>query len=244
MSNINDYYQKLSQDLLTYIQNQEYEKALSIIDEELQQPYIPNEHYMNLINTKDEIEEKLQEITYNNEIDSLSKLQVWDKIFDTKNNKIDIVYLNVFFAKFENEIDEADFAIMQKILLDKKLPNSEKTILISTLIDNGINHDFKYYNIFTKQTHDFNTLKLQNNESTKYADEIHITLEKVFLKDPSKFQIANSLLQLLVIEFFPSKINFDKMIIEQTIINIVNSLFDQSEIIENDVSKILKKYLG
>lgn len=244
MSNINDYYQKLSQDLLTYIQNQEYEKALSIINEELQQPYIPNEHYMNLINTKDEIEEKLQEITYNNEIDSLSKLQVWDKIFDTKNNKIDIVYLNVFFAKFENEIDEADFAIMQKILLDKKLPNSEKTILISTLIDNGINHDFKYYNIFTKQTHDFNTLKLQNNESTKYADEIHITLEKVFLKDPSKFQIANSLLQLLVIEFFPSKINFDKMIIEQTIINIVNSLFDQSEIIENDVSKILKKYLG
>ena len=76
MSNINDYYQKLSQDLLTYIQNQEYEKALSIIDDELAQPYIPNEHYINLINTKDEIEEKLQEIAYQDEIESLSKLQV------------------------------------------------------------------------------------------------------------------------------------------------------------------------
>lgn len=244
MSNINDYYQKLSKDLLTYIQNQEYEKALSIIDEELQQPYIPNEHYMNLINTKDEIEEKLQEITYNNEIESLSKLQVWDKIFDTKNNKIDIVFLNVFFAKFEKDIDAADFAIMQKILLDKKLPNSEKTILISTLIDNGIDHTFDYYNNYTKTTSSFNTMQLQNNESTKYADEIHVALEKEFLKDPSRFQIANSLLQLLVIEFFPSKIEFDKVLIEKTIINIVNSLFDQSEIIENDVSKILKKYLG
>ena len=244
MSNINDYYQKLSQDLLTYIQNQEYEKALSIIDEELSQPYIPNEHYINLINTKDEIEEKLQEITYQNEIESLSKLQVWDKIHDTKNNKIDVVFLNVFFAKFDNDIDASDFAIMQKILLDKKLSNAEKTILISSLIDNNINHSFDYYNNYLNKTIRFNTLELSNNESTQYANQIHQVIEKHFLKDPSRFQIANSLLQLLVIEFFPLKISFNKNEIEQTIIEIVNSLFDQTDVKENEISKLLNKYLG
>lgn len=244
MSNINDYYQKLSMDLLTYIQNEEYEKALSIIEDELQQPYIPNEHYINLLNTKDEIEEKIQENNYNNEIESLTKLQVWDKIFSSATNKIDLVYLNVFFAKFENQIDDVDFSIMQKILLDKNLANSEKTILISTLIDNNISHEFEYYNNYTKKTSKFRTDDLSNNESTIFANEIHNELEKHFLKDPSKFSIVNSLLQLLVIEFFPSKIIFDKNEIVKTIINIVNSLFSEEEMIDNEISKILKKFLN
>ncbi len=39
MGNIHEYYQKLSEDILTYIKEKQYEKALEIIDMELEQPY-------------------------------------------------------------------------------------------------------------------------------------------------------------------------------------------------------------
>ncbi len=244
MANIHEYYQKLSEDILTYIKEKQYEKALEIIEMELEQPYIPQEHYVNLLNSKQEIENMMNESIYENEIKGLSKLQIWDRIHDVKHNKIDLVYLNLFLSRFENELDATDMSIMQKIFNDKKLPNTEKTILVSCLADINVNHDFDYYNPSLKKSFTFNPTQLANLNATKKSETIFPQLEKHYLKDPSKLQIAASLLQVLIIETFPDEFNFDEILVKDTIINMVDSLFNQTKILDNEVSKILKPHIG
>ncbi len=244
MSNIDDYYQKLSQDLLTYIQAKEYQKVLDIIEDELQQPYIPQQHYINLLNTKDEVEMMLGESMYEDTINSLSKLQIWDKIYDTKNEKINLVFLNLFLSRFGEAFDDVDLSMMQKIFLDKKMPNTEKTILVSALVDLHIDHDFKYYNVYLKKTLSFNPLHLVDAEANAKSEQIYGALEKYYLKDPSKLQIAASLLQVLFIECFPNEFNFANDLVVTTITNVVDALFNQTEIIENEVSILLSRHIG
>ncbi len=186
----------------------------------------------------------MNESIYENEINGLSKLQIWDKIHNAKDNKIDLVYLNLFLSRFENELDDTDLSIMQKIFKDKKLPNTEKTILVSCLVDMNLDHDFEYYNPSLKKTYSFNPTKLSHSSGSKKSDDIFSKLEQHYLKDPSKLQIAASLLQVLIIETFPDEFNFEDTLTTDTIINVVDSLFNQTKIIDNEVSRILKPHIG
>lgn len=244
MGNFDDYFAKMSEDIIIYIKEEKYDEALDLINSELEQPYIPNDHYMNLINTKNELESMLNEKKYNSEIDSLTKLQVWDKIYNFEKETIDEVYLNLFFVKFENEIDEVDFSIMQKIFLNKKLDNVQKTILISSLITNNVSHTFDYYNSYTKIETNIDFTNFDSKLGVEQSEILFKKLEDFFLKDPSKFQIAQALIQILLIQFFPNKINFLIEDIVSTIINIVKSLFGEEKIKDNKISEIIVKYIN
>lgn len=240
MSKIDDYYDQLFNEIDQDLKAKQYEDALIKVEDEINQPYVPNLYYNHLLSLKEEIIQKINENNYQSQIEQLSKLQIWDKIYDAKNHEINLVYLNLFFSKYENDLEETDYALMQKIFLEKNLSNEQKTILVSCLMENNINYNFAYFNAFTNTTATFNPALYQNQS----MDEVFALIEKQLFKDPSKLQIANSLLQVLVMEFFPNAISYKSQVIIDTILNMVDSLFNQTTIIDNEISAILKKHIG
>ncbi len=155
-----------------------------------------------------------------------------------------MVFLNLFLSRFGETFDDTDFSIMQKVFHDPTLPNTEKTILVAALVDTHVDREFEYFNPYLQQTCSFNPMHLVHSQANAKSEQIASALEKHYLQDPSKLQIAASLLQVLLIECFPDEFKFANDLVIQTIINMVESLFNQTAIVENEVSILLTRHIG
>lgn len=239
--NLNEYYADIAQKVLELVKDEKFSEALSILDEELDQPYIPADFYHNLNQIKLDIECQLKEEEYSQKVANLSKLEIWNLVYDEKQHKFDDVYFNILLSKYNNELDDIDFALINKIFVDKKIDNVSKSIMINNLRELKINHTFSLYNSFLDKLFDFNPML--NFELDEQVVEIANKIDEIFLKDPSKSEIALSLLQVLATKFIPKRIMFDNNDIINTVVNMTNSLFSEENIIENEISNILKEYI-
>ncbi len=238
---INDYYADIVEKVLKLVNEEKYEEAIDVLNEELDQPYIPTDFFHNLNQIKNDIELQLKENNYNKKVSNLSKLEIWNLVYDEKKHKFDEVYFNVLLSKFNDELDEIDLSIINKIFNDKRVDNVSKSIMINNLRDLKVNHTFKIYNNFLDETFKFNPIV--NLELDRQVVELANKIEEVYLKNPSKSEIALSLLQVLATKFMPIKIKFDNNDIINSVVNITNSLFSEEDIIENEISNILKEYI-
>lgn len=243
MDDLKKYYATIASKVILMIKENKIEEALELINGELDQPYIPDEFFISLEKTKKDLELQIKEKIFQKEYEGLSKFNLWDKIYNKEKKNIDLFYLNLFFSKFQDELDEIDYSIIEKIFLDHEIENDEKATLISQLVELQIDRSFEYYNCFTKTKNKINPSKYLKSESQIKTIELSNELESYFSKDPSKLKIAISFVQLLAISFIPEVIIFDNKKIVDTIINITQSLFGEEELFENDITKILYKYI-
>lgn len=238
---IKEFYSEVVKKILDLVNKEEFDKALEILDEELSQPYVPNELYHNLNQIKIEIEQQLTENKYNNKVAKLSKLEIWNFVYNEKTHKFDNVYFNILLSKFNEQFDDVDYAMINKIFLDKKVDNVSKSIMIHDLREMKVNHDFDLYNDYLNKTFKINPFK--NIELDEQVVKLANELDEIFSKNPSKSEIALSLLQVLATKFIPQTIKFNNNDIIKTVVNMTNSLFSEEDIIENEISSILREYI-
>jgi len=235
------YYSDVCQNILLKIKDKQYQEALVILDDELDQPYIPSgEMYQKLLQIRLDLLIQIKENDYFDEVQNFTKLDLWNKIYNKEENNIDLAFINIFKSKF-NDIDEVDKSIIQQALKDKKLTNQAKAILISNFIE--INHEFDYFNNFTKECSKVNFNKFLDLPIQKEIEIIKNEFQQIFMQDPVKMEIAYGLLQVLAITYIPNEIKFSQKEIVDSIILITNSLFTQDEIKETKLIKLLKTFV-
>ncbi len=239
--NLKQYYSDISLKLIDLIKQEKYEEALDVIDDELEQPYVPNSILVSFMKTRKEIEIQLAQSKYDEEIDEMSKFEMWNKIYDEKNHKIDIVFINILLEKFGEELDEIDFAVINKIFKDKKISNVDKSHLLFILLDIDAQYKFTLYNNYLNKEFSFVPKDIVNSFIPR--EETVKKLEEVFMKDPSKLEIAYNLLQLLSSQYIPEEIPFSDDEIVDSISDLVNSFFGDSLNQENKITEMLSKLL-
>lgn len=243
MSKLDNYYSDIAAEIIKLIKQNDFKKAHALVIEELDQPYMPFEHYANFIKIKEDIELKIQEQKYLNK-NNLSKLAIWNKIFEKKDH-LDFVYLNILFEKHSDKFEEEDFVFIKKVFKNTKISNDQKCNLLAMLVNYEIDYSFDYYNNYTHKTTTFNAKSYHTSSKQTQFQNLSNMLENTFLKDPSKLQIAINLAQVLYVEFAPEELPLELIDVNTKITNVVNFLFgDSIKIDENDnINKILLKYV-
>ncbi len=238
---LKQYYSDISLKIISLIKEEKYEDALDIIDDELEQPYVPNSILVSFTRTRKEIEIQLAQSKFDSEIESMTKFEMWNKIYDEKKHKVDIVFLNILLEKFGEEFDELDFAVINKIFKDKKISNLDKSHLLFIIFDFDPDYKFTLYNNFLNKEFSFIPREVVN---TVIPRELTIKkLEETFMKDPSKLEISYNLLQLLSSQYIPQEIPFSDDEIAQSITDLVNSFFGDSLNHQNEITDIITKML-
>ncbi len=74
--NLKQYYSDISLKLIGLIKEEKYEEAINIIDDELEQPYVPNSILVSFMKTRKELEIQLAQSKYDEEIDEMSKFEM------------------------------------------------------------------------------------------------------------------------------------------------------------------------
>lgn len=240
-NDIEVYYAQVSQTIIKLIKATEYQAALELIDNELAAPYIPINFYNYFLQTKTDVEKLFREQEFQKDLSNATKLQMWNKTFNTQTAHVDLAYLNLMLDKYADQIDELDLVMFQQILNHKKVDNSDKTYLISILKELGVDHTFELWNSFLKTSFMINPklVVLPNEQVVGIAS----SLEEHFFKDPSKLEIALNLLQVLQIKFFPNQINFPINDIINTIINVTNALFGNTTLMSNSITNLFEEFL-
>ncbi|MGL4948034.1 MAG: DUF3196 family protein [Mycoplasma sp.] len=241
-SELDQYYSNLIIEILGLYQSKNFEKALAIIEEELNQPYIPGDILTQLLELRNDIEKIVSNDRFEQKFSDMNKLEIWNNIYNEDDSTFDISFFNLLLEKFQNELDEVDLSIIQKIFLNKNISNLDKWTIIHTLNELGISHEFKLYNDHFKKVISF-SIEKYNNEPKEQLKEIMKSLENEFIQDPSKFQIAIDLLMVIHIKFIPDCIEFSNHDIIITLKNIVNSFFGEEAIEENQISEMLSEFI-
>ncbi|MGL4950926.1 MAG: DUF3196 family protein [Mycoplasma sp.] len=240
---LQEYYSELTLKILALYQEKKFEEALAIVEEEISQPYVPNEFLIQFIDLQNDIEKIISNNTFEKEFSDMTKLQIWNKIFDEKNNKVDVSFINLLLEKYNNTLDEIDISIIQKILRNKKIDNIDKSLIIQILCELDNKETFKIYNNVSHK--EFNFSQKTFLETTfKQLQEITKELENIFIQDPSRLELSINLLHVLHVKFIPVCIDFPNHDIINTLKNITNSLFGDEVIEGNQITQMLSEFIN
>lgn len=222
--------------ILTYIDSNMLEEALVCVDDVLASPYLPIKILDFLTKLKKDLKNEINHIKYDNQINEMSKLQLWDKIYDKNSNHIDLTYFEIFINKYENEIDDVDLSLINTILTNKKINNIDKTNILLFCINSKIDSDLKIYNNQLNKTFIINPIK---TDLLSQQNSIVEQIQDFYMKSPSYITHAINLLGLLTSYYLGTNIPYDNKVILSTIINVIAALFDKEEIIETELSSLL-----
>ena len=203
-----NYYDELLQSIDSLLAEKDYEKAKSLILNELNLPYVPMD-----------IEDKLHSYLY----------QIKDATYVPKSlSEEDIIgYLDADCEKQLIGVDELgkknlrDYIdVVSDFLKGDKYVNA-KALLIDSLIRQEINYDFEYVNNGSLIV--FNPSKLKIVEETDEFKNASDILSDYYLKDPSKLQIGLELIYKECLLALPNKI--DSKAVANKIIKYIDDAF-------------------
>lgn len=241
---MDEYYAKVSQQIIALMKEQKFIEAIKILDEEMEQAYIPFEIMENFIKTRSDIDQLVREQTYENKFLNASRNEMWNYIYNQNKHTLDTSLFVVYLNKWKL-LDEMDKAFINQIFTDKTIPNVDKTNFFQILVgyhnDDGTSFEYHWYNDYLKKEFIIN-----ENVCNTYNNQLKIlvnALEKNFMKDPSRSSIAVDLVYALHTKFIPMPINFDNNDIINTLKNITNALFNDEQIIKNSITVLLKEFL-
>ncbi|MDO4500969.1 MAG: DUF3196 family protein [Erysipelotrichaceae bacterium] len=174
-----DYYKKTLEDIYKLIDEKKNDEARSLIEEELKQVYIPRDFEEEIKKILDEIGPKV------NYLRALSDEGIEEYLFSTREKQL----LAVDALNSKNLRDYID--ICNKYLCSDGFINA-KVLLIESLIRQEISEDVKY--VQDGMEYEFiPRFCLLPEESDGFLEGIRY-LEEIYLKDPSKLQMAKELL--------------------------------------------------
>lgn len=203
-----NYYEELIKNIEDLLNNKKYDEAKSIIDNELNLPYVPKE-----------IEEKLnqylliiKDATFALKLLSDEEIEAYLKDNETKQ------LIAVDELSKRNLRDYID--VIYEYLKDDGYINA-KALLIDSLIRQEINYEFEYVNNCSLIK--FNPSKLEVIEKTDGFNTAYTLIEENYLKDPSKAHMGIELLYKEALLSLPNQI--DGKLISEKIINYIDKAF-------------------
>ncbi len=246
MSELNKYYNSILEKVDNYFKENNFDKAIDMLVDELDAPYIPEEYYKLF-------EEKLIEAKYKynydnpkNPLINLSKYELMEKI---KSNMIgsDVAVVS-YFQRFYDEFDLADFEFIKNIFSNKEINNNIKICMVECLKVRLKNLEINYVN---KETNFSEILNIDdivtidaNNEMNKIAESI----EELTSSEPSLIDLCFSCIYTIYEHYFPifPLSEKDPNEIAKKIIYVIKCILENKTPEEDEVTKIifdtLKKY--
>ena len=203
-----NYYDELIIKIEELMKDLAYDEAKSLIINELNLPYIPNDIEVKLNNYLSQIKEAT------NVYKSLTDDDLIEYLKDNETKQL--IAVNELNKK--NLRDYID--ICNEYLKNDGFINA-KALLIDSLIRQEINFNFIYVN--NCSLIEFNPSKLKVIEETDDFKKALNTIEDNFMKDPSKSTMAIELLYKEALLSLPNTINGE--IIAEKIINYIDSAF-------------------
>ncbi|MGL4951824.1 MAG: DUF3196 family protein [Mycoplasma sp.] len=237
-----EYYSKIFSEILHLYQNHKFEESLKILDEEINQPYVPSEYLSQMLDLKNDVEKTLGNESFKEKFQNMSKLQIWNEIYDEDKNKLNISYFELLIEKYNETLDEMDITIIQKIFLNKKISNYDKVLIIQLICDLKVEHTFEIYNEYLDKISVFSPIEYLDTTLSQLK-EISDAISQIYLQDPTKTEIASNLLYVLHIKLMPGCINFNIHDIINTLKNITNSFFSEEVIEDNQITEMLSDFI-
>lgn len=179
---LNKYYDSILEKVDKLIKENEFEKAMEMLQDELDAPYMPLDYIS-------KFEEKLIDTEYNynynnpkNTYQNLSKLELIDLIIKNKEDA-EMALINLF-DRFHEEFDEMDYAFFKKILLDKKIENNIKVMAMNLMQINSIDLTVDFYNKNLNKVFTIEISEFKNIEQIEFFREVRDCIYDQTAKEP------------------------------------------------------------
>ena len=201
------FYNKLIKEIKKEISEKKYLSALKKVDEELEQPYIPNEFFFLFSDLKNEISDLINEEIYEKKYTNLTNEELWFNCYSETKKTFDINTLFYLLDNVIGEFDDFNFLIFKKIMLSKFVTNAQKFLIISKVFHQKLAFDIEYYNCDLDQIFEINTIEIKD-----IFDDFRMKInlfEKEFFKNTTYLELSYSMYNILIIYFFPKKVDFD-----------------------------------
>ncbi|AAP56722.2 hypothetical protein BAX51_03455 [Mycoplasmoides gallisepticum] len=225
------FYLSLLMMIKTDLDNKDFKKALTSIQEELDTDYLP----LALIDYFKQAHLVTKRLMYENEFDWLEKLDKKELINKTIINfPENLWYFDYLATKEENFWNIDDFEFFRHIFITKTYDNSDKLVAAQLLqkIEPFINLSFEVYNNKLKQTFTV-TLKKDDiwaKNTQAYFNDVLDQIESSFYKDPSKEQLATEIVNNIMQDYYPSYPDFVSVKeLASGIIQYVKNCFDNKK---------------
>lgn len=221
-----DYYEQILKQAEDLINNKEYKKALEIISSEISAPYIPGEYINRFESLYVSLTEKVNIEEIEKKYNSMTKNQLLIYAYDGR--KLEINVFSFFLAKFKDQIDNLDFAIIEQIFLNKSISNDVKIFALEQIKLSEINHDFDFLNNITNMESKINSQSaFELNESPFYI-YVNNKIEEALFKEPSLKPLAEYIVRLCYEYYFGSCPPYSKDELASNIVDYVTSFFNDN----------------
>lgn len=234
---VNNFYTKIVEDVNKLISNKDYEKALSILEEELSQPYLPIEYYDKFYDLKNDI----LSIQYNKKLEEKYWSRSQDELLKIIFNNPEYEYIDVFISKCEEFENAEEFKdLIQEILVSKNIPFAYKLYFLAGLI--SINFKQEIY-LLNNNTNNLNKIDLTNYENSKDYNNYLKTLNHIYDiagKDITKINFALQALEYFRNHHFP-EFDFNSLKLAKSICKFIDfSIIGTIDnFVENDIDEIV-----
>jgi hypothetical protein len=218
------YYLDIIKKINDLCNKKEYEKAFNIIQEEINQPYIPNEFINQFEQLYLQINQLINVQRIQNKYNNMSKLELLSQAYNEK--KLDVNIFSYFLAKFVKDIDDVDFQYINKIFKNKDIENTEKIFILKQIKDSELKYDFNYFNKNLNKEFLINSQSSFEVNLIDYYVQVDKLIEKILFKNPSNIALAHELLSIIYEHYFNLSPKFDVMVLADKLTRYVNAYFE------------------
>ena len=209
-----NHYEETEEKIRKLILEKEYEKALRLIENELELSYVPRDFE----ETLEELLGDIKEETF--KVNSLDEEEISSYLFMDESHQL----LAVDALDKRNLRDQ--IPLCQKYLSESDFLNG-KALLIDSLIGQQIDHEFvlkKNGNVYH-----FNPSKMLRTSDTELFAKTASLLDEHFMKEPSKLILAKQLLYKELMLSMPQLPDIEQSKeISQKIIDYINQAFEKN----------------
>lgn len=243
-SPIEKYYESILLKSYQLFEQGEYEKALEIIEDELDAPYIPLKQFNDLEDLANNIRQQIVLLNRNEDYEVMNQKQLFNKVFE--NDVLNQTALMMFFEKYKDVVTEEELLTLEDALASKKLTNNDKILIFSAFKNSDINRNVKIYNSFLKEEFYVNTIKTLNFFEFKSFKRIEKLINDMSSKEPSILNFCIAILEMIYIYNFPQEPNYDPELLALSLFEYMFSALNGSNKktnreIFNYIDNIIKK---
>lgn len=215
---VSSYYQKLRAHIIETYTNGDKQKAINLLWEELQQPYLPlsiEQDFYDLYNAYSlAVREEAHQIDW----DKITRNEIFDRILNHSTGAIDLYFVNLYLTHLSQtqgyqeintdntlHLDETDFKFFQFLLTHPYIVNMEKYNFLMELKNAGVDHDFNFVNNHLDPDKKFviNPKTLALPEQIDCLEKVAKWFEDQDQKRPDILSYEIQLLSLVYVYLFP-----------------------------------------
>lgn len=241
---IEEFYNRVIDKANEHARNKEFDKAIAMIEDELQAPYIPQKYidiferlYVDL-----EAQKRFHEVL--SKYKDLSREEVLIKIFNNK--KFNPSAFDYYISKYKDDLNAKDYMYFQEIFLSPNISIFDKCFCLNHLKLAEVDHSFTFNNHKINQKFLISPIKTLLPNEGKEIKEIENILIEDLQKDPSILKLAQQILNAIAEYHYGDELPHQVDDIVRIICGYINRLFSNYDdgMISNEEFKWINDILG